>query len=59
MDKRICCSLQTFHLKGEAIEEPLLRAVYVRFYLNKVKDKQEEQVTHAYNLNDGFMEVTK
>ena len=43
--------------------EPLLRAVYVyvRFYSNKVKDKQEKQVSHTYNLIEakGFIEPTK
>ena len=46
---------------GKAAGEPLSRAVYVRFYSNKVKDKQEEQVTHTYNLIEAkrFMEATK
>ena len=36
-------------------------AFYVPFYSNKVKDKQEKQVTHTYNLIKGksFMEATK
>ena len=35
------------------------RAVYVRFYSNKVKDKQEQQVMHTYNLIEAksFMEA--
>ena len=42
-------------------EEPLSKAVYVRFYLNKGKDKQENQVTHTYALIQAksFMGVTK
>ena len=49
------------HFKGQAAEEPLPRAVYVPFYSNKVKDKQEKQVTHTYKLIEakGFMEATK
>ena len=48
-------------LVGKAAEEPLSRAVYVRFFANKVKDKQEKQVTHTYNLIEAkrFMETTK
>ena len=34
-------------LKGKAAEEPLSRAVYVRFHSSKVKDKQEKQVTYT------------
>ena len=49
------------HLKGKAAEEPLYRAVYVPFYSNKVKDNQENQVTHTYPLIKAkrFMEATK
>ena len=48
-------------LKGKAAEGPLSRAVYVRFYLSKVKDKQEKQVTYTYHLikAKGFMEAIK
>ena len=38
------------HLQGKAGKEPLSRAAYVPFYLNKVKEKQGKQVTHTYNL---------
>ena len=37
-------------------------AVYVRFYSNQVKDKQEKQVTDTYNLlidPKRFMEARK
>ena len=46
-------------LKGKAAEEPLSSAVYVRFYLSKIKDKQEKQVTHTYKLIEAkrFMET--
>ena len=49
------------HLKGKAAEDQLSKAVYARFYLSKVKDKQEKQVMHTYNLieAENFMEVTK
>ena len=48
-------------LKGKAAEEPLSRAVYVRFHSSKVKDKQEKQVTHTYKLIEAkrFMETTE
>ena len=61
LDERIYCTLQTLHLKGKNDEEPLSSAVDVRFYTNKVKDKQETQVTHTYNLIEAksFMEATK
>ena len=36
MNERIYCAL---HLKGEVAEEPLSRAVYIRFDANKVNDK--------------------
>ena len=41
--------------------EPFSRAVYVRFCSNKLKDKQEKQVTHTYHLIEAksFMEDTK
>ena len=53
--------LLTLHSKGKAAEEPLPRAFYIRFYLNKVKDKQDKQVKHTYNLigAKGFMEARK
>ena len=46
-------------LKGKAAEEPLSRAVYVRFYSSKVNDKQEKQGTHTYKLCEAkrFMET--
>ena len=61
MDERIYCAILTLHIKGKNAEDSLLRAVYSRFYSNKVKDKQEKQVTHTYNLIEakGFMEATK
>ena len=40
---RSYCGLQTLNLKGKAGEEPFSRAVYVPFYSNKVKDKQDKQ----------------
>ena len=42
-------------------ESALSRAVYVSFYLNKIKDKQENQVAHTYKLIEAkiFMEATK
>ena len=48
-------------LKGNAVEEPLSKAVYVRFYSKKVKNKQEKQVTHTYALIQAksFMEATQ
>ena len=61
MDKRINCAIQTLHFKGKAAEESLSGAVYVRFYSKKVKDKEENQVTHTYPLIKAkrFMEATK
>ena len=58
---RSYCGLQTLDLKGKAGEEPFSRAVYVPFYSNKVKDKQEMQVTHTYALIEAkiFMEAKK
>ena len=49
------------HLRGKAAEEPLSSAVSVRFYSNKVKDKQEKQLTYTYPLIEAkrFMEATK
>ena len=37
----------------------MFRAVDVGFYSNKVKDKQEKQVMHTYNLSEAksFMEA--
>ena len=48
-------------MKGKAAEEPLSRAVYVRVYSNKVKDKQEKKVRHTYPLVEAkrFMEATR
>ena len=48
-------------LKGKAVREPLSRAVYVRFYSSKVKDKQEKHVPHTYKLIEAkrFMETTE
>ena len=48
-------------LQGKAGESALSRAVYVSFYLNKIKDKQENQVAHSYALIEAkiFMEATK
>ena len=53
--------IYTLHLRGKADEEPLSRAVYLSFYLSKIKDKQEKQVTHTYELIEAkiFMEATK
>ena len=47
--------------KGKAAEEPLSKAVYVRFYSSKAKGKQEKQVTHTYKLIEAkrLMEATK
>ena len=61
MIEKINCAIETLHLKGKAAEEPLSRAVYVRSYSNQVKDKQERQVTHTYNLIEakGFKKATK
>ena len=61
MDERIYCALLTLHLTGKPAEEPLYRVAYVRFHSSKVKDEQEKQVTHTYNLIEakGFMEATK
>ena len=57
MDQRIYCALRTLYLKGEAAEEPLSWAVYVRFYASKFEDKQEKQVTHTYNLHCAKLRV--
>ena len=48
-------------LQGKAGESALSRAVYVSFYLNKIKDKQENKVAHTYKLIEAkiFMEATK
>ena len=53
--------METLHFKGKAGEKTLTGAVYVCFYSNKVKGKQERQVTHTYNLIQAkmFMETTK
>ena len=49
------------HFKCKAAEEALSMVLYVRFDSNKVKDKQEKQVTRTYDLIEakGFMEATK
>ena len=51
----------TLHFKGKAGEKTLTGAVYVCFFSNKVKGKQEKQVTHTYNLIQAksFVETTK
>ena len=61
MDERINSAILTLYLIGKAAEKPLAMAVYVRFYLNKVKDKQEKLVLHTYPLIKGksLMEATK
>ena len=61
MDDRIYCGMETLHFKGKAGEKTLTGAVYVCFYSNKVKGKQEKQVTHTYPLIEAkiFMETTK
>ena len=61
MDERIYCGIQALHFKGKAGEITLSGAVYVCFYSNKVKGKQEKQVTHTYPLikAKSFMEATK
>ena len=50
-----------FTFKVTAGEEQVSRAVYVPFYSNKIKDKQEKQLTHTYRLIEAkiFMEATK
>ena len=47
MQESIYCAL---HVQGKAGEEPLSQAACVRFYLNKVNDKQKKQLTHTYKL---------
>ena len=61
MDERIYCGIETLPFKSKAGEKTLSRAAYVCFYSNKVKGKQEKQVTHTYNLIKAkiFMETTK
>ena len=61
MDERIYCGIETLYFKEKAGEKTLSQAVYVCFYSNKVKGKQEKQVTHTYNLMKAkiFMETTK
>ena len=61
MDERIYCGIETLYFKGKAGEETLSQAVYVCFFSNKVKGKQEKQVTHTYHLIEAkiFMETTK
>ena len=53
--------METLHFKGKAGESTLTGAVYVCFYSNKVKGKQEKQVTHTYPLIEAkiFMATTK
>ena len=60
MDERINCAIETLHLQGKTAEKPKYRAVYVPFYSNKVKDKQQKQVTNTYHLIEAnnFMEAT-
>ena len=50
MDERIYCGIETLHFEGKAGEKTLSGAVYVCFYSNKVKGKQEKQVPHTYPL---------
>ena len=61
MDERIYCGIQTLHFKGKGGEKTLFGAVYVCFYSNKGKGKQEKQVTHTYDLIKAkiFMATTK
>ena len=61
MNERIYCGIETLHFKGKAGEKTLSGAVYLCFYLNKVKGKQEKQVTHTYSLIEAkiFMETKK
>ena len=61
MDERIYCGIETLHFKGKAGEMTFSGAVYVCFNSNKVKGKQEKQVTHTYPLIEAkiFMETTK
>ena len=61
MDEKIYCGIETLHFKGKAGEKTLSGAVYVCFYSNKVKVKQEKQVTHTYSLIEAkfSMETTK
>ena len=61
MDEKIYCGSETHHLKGKAGEKTLSGAVYVCFYSNKVKGKEEKQVTHTYPLIEAknFMETEK
>ena len=61
MDERIYCGIETHHFKGKAGEKTLSGAVYFCFYSNKLKGKQEKQVTHTYPLIEAkiFMETTK
>ena len=61
MDEKIYCGIKTLYFKGKAGEKTLFGAVYVCSYSNKVKGKQEKQVTHTYPLIEAkiFMETTK
>ena len=61
MDERIYCGIETLHFKDKAGEKTLSGTVYVCFYSNKVKGKQEKQVKHTYPLIVAkiFMETTK
>ena len=61
MDEKISCGIEILHFKSKAGEKTLSGAVYVCFYSNKVKGKQEKQVTHTYPLIEAkiFMETTK
>ena len=42
--------MEILNFKGKAGEKTLTGAVYVCFYSNKVKGKQEKQVTYTYTL---------
>ena len=61
MNERIYLGIKALHFKVKAGEKTLSGAVYVCIYSNKVKGKQEKQVTHTYALIEAniFMETTK
>ena len=50
-----------FTSKVKLVKKTLSRAVYICFYSNNDKGKQEKQVTHTYPLIEAkiFMETTK
>ena len=54
--RRFFSALYTLQLKGKSADDPLHRAFYVRFYESKVKDKQEKQVKHTYNLTVCYLD---